>query len=222
MTDPDTRVDSDLRTRLDAAPQILVVCTGNICRSPMGEVVLGERLREAGLNYTVSSSGVSDEEHGNPIYPPAAQVLRASGYPVPHRSAHRATAAELRGSGLILAMTVGHARSLRRMCESVGVELERLHLWREFDGSGLQVAPHGCFGPGGALEERGSGLPRDRGRSARSGASRGAAGSGGYSDFYSSDGRWDVPDPWFSGDFDATLAVVEKGAAGIVSALLGK
>ncbi|MBE6484509.1 MAG: low molecular weight phosphotyrosine protein phosphatase [Actinomycetaceae bacterium] len=217
MTDPNTCAGRDLRTRLDAAPQILVVCTGNICRSPMGEVVLGERLSEAGLDYTVASSGVSDEEHGNPIYPPAAQVLRASGYSVPHRSAHRATTAELRGSGLILAMTVGHARSLRRMCKSVGVPLERLHLWREFDGSGLEIAPHGCFGPGGALDDGGTATTAT---GARRGGGFRRSSSRDYSDFYSSNGRWDVPDPWFSGDFDATLAVVEKGADGIIAALL--
>lgn len=185
-------------------PQILVVCTGNICRSPMGEVVLRERLREAGLDghYAVASCGVSAEEQGNPIYPPAARVLREAGYDVPARRAHRASDAELRESGLILAMTVGHARSLRRRMSELGLDMSVLHLWREFDGSGLEIAPQGCFGEGGFLAE-----------SAGEGRSRGS-----YQDFYVSNGQADVPDPWYgdeSGYWD-TLECVEAGARGIV------
>ena len=142
-----------IREDLTANPRILVVCTGNICRSPMGEAVLRQRLEGAGLAYEVASCGVSPEEHGNPVYPPAARALEEAGYPVPSHSAHRATRAELRESGLILAMTTGHARALRRMCEQAGAPASRIHLWREFDGSGLDVAPEGCFGPGGALHD---------------------------------------------------------------------
>lgn len=36
--------------------RLLVVCTGNICRSPMGEVILRERLRPLG-RFTVESAG---------------------------------------------------------------------------------------------------------------------------------------------------------------------
>lgn len=187
---------------LEELPQILVVCTGNICRSPMGEIILGQRLEEAGETaYSVTSCGVSDEEAGGPIYPPAAAILHKHGYPVPAHRAHQATVEELTESGLILAMTVGHARALRPMLERLDVPLERVHLWREFDGT-MDVAPSGCYGPGGVLGED----PQ-----AREGS--------GYSDFYSSGGVYDVPDPWYTRDFDATLSVVEKGAAGIVAAL---
>ncbi|MDN6486263.1 MAG: low molecular weight phosphotyrosine protein phosphatase [Ancrocorticia sp.] len=187
-----------LQAQLNDLPQILVVCTGNICRSPMGEVVLKQRLDEAGIsNYAIASCGVSSEESGNPIYPPAARILMENGYRVPTRQAHRATPEELTTSGLILAMTVGHARALRPMLERLDVPLERVHLWREFDGTAT-IAPEGCYGPGGVL---GPEKPKHR---------------GGYSDFYSSEGTYDVPDPWYTGDFIATLDAVEAGADGIV------
>lgn len=199
-------VSTAIRNELVRAPQILVVCTGNICRSPMGEVVLGAKLRAAGnvgQKYAVASCGVSSEEHGNPIYPPAARILRAHGYEVPVRRAHRATSRELTESGLILAMTSGHARSLRSMCADAGVPLSRIHLWREFDGSGLTPAAEGCFGPGGTLDRQ----------------SISHSSGSGYSDFYSFDDAWDVPDPWYSGDFAATFSAVEAGAQGIVALL---
>lgn len=56
---------------------IVTVCTGNICRSPMAEALLRSELTDAGLaqRVRVSSAGVSDEEHGNPVDPRARTVL---------------------------------------------------------------------------------------------------------------------------------------------------
>ena len=43
--------------------RVMTVCTGNICRSPMAEVVLRQRLADAGLGdqVLVDSCGISDE-----------------------------------------------------------------------------------------------------------------------------------------------------------------
>lgn len=182
--------------------KILVVCTGNICRSPMGEVVLREKLAQAGVDAEVDSVGVSAEESGNPIDRRARRVLSEHGYEVPNRSARRVTARDLEESDLVLAMTAGHARSLRDVAIRAGVDLAKIHLWREYDPSAdIDIAPGGAFGEGGALDSDG--------------------GDRGYSNFYSFDGDWDVPDPWYgSADgFYDTLEVVERGADGIVEAL---
>lgn len=187
-------------TRL-MSTNILVVCTGNICRSPMGEIVLRKVLDERGYDAVVTSAGVSTEETGNPVDRRAASVLMEKGYSVPRaHHAHRATADELRKADLVLAMTAGHARSLRRMMNDAGVDLSKLHLWREFDGT-TPVATAGAFGPGGPLE----------------GAEKVKAGRG--SDFYTSNGDLDVADPWYGGreGFYETLATVEAGAEGIAN-----
>ncbi len=175
---------------LDSLSQILVVCTGNICRSPMGEVVLRDRLSTSGLDLDVVSAGVSAEEDGNPIYPPAQRRLREGGFEVPTRRAHRVTREEMRGSGLILAMTSAHARALGRLAIELGVDTSRIHLWREFDGTGLQPLESGCLTDDGNL--RGD-LP--------------------------SNDSCDVPDPWYTDDFEATFQTVVAGADGLVTAL---
>lgn len=169
----------------------------------MGEVVLSHLLAEKALGFDVVSAGVSDEEHGKGIYPPAQRVLREAGYKIPVRRAHRASDEELCSSGLILAMTSGHAKVLRRRCEAIGVPVERIHLWREFDDSAVNFAADGCFGAGGALADTHAGS-RDS-----------------YSEYYEFSRSLDVPDPWYGGheDFMSTLAIVESGAKGIVRML---
>ena len=65
--------------------RIMFVCHGNICRSPMAEIILKDMAKKAGLEEKiyVASSATSDEEIwngiGNPVYPPAAAELRRHG-----------------------------------------------------------------------------------------------------------------------------------------------
>jgi protein-tyrosine phosphatase len=119
----------------------MTVCTGNICRSPMAEVVLRTRLDAAGLGdrVVVDSTGVSDEEHGNPIDRRARAALAARGYPVPDRAARQVRAGDLRKRDLVLAMTASHARALRRIAgddEAAG----RVVMFRSFDPAAPGVA----------------------------------------------------------------------------------
>ena len=57
----------------------MTVCTGNICRSPVGEYLIRQHAQEAGVPVTVTSSGISNEEEGNRIDPRAAAQLTARG-----------------------------------------------------------------------------------------------------------------------------------------------
>ena len=72
-----------------------MVCTGNICRSTMAQEVLAEQVGDAGLDVVVDSAGISDEEHGNPVDPRAARVLREAGHRVPDHRARQVRADEL-------------------------------------------------------------------------------------------------------------------------------
>jgi protein-tyrosine phosphatase len=69
--------------------RIGVVCLGNICRSPMADVVLTERVAEAGLDdrVEVASCGTGDWHIGHPMDRRAAATLSAAGYdPTRHRA----------------------------------------------------------------------------------------------------------------------------------------
>ncbi|GGO64975.1 phosphotyrosine protein phosphatase [Microbacterium nanhaiense] len=94
----------------------------------MGEVVLKDRLEAAGLDVEVVSSGISDEELGNPIDPRAADALRGRGYDVPLRTARWVNDTDDVHADLILAMTEAHRSALIRR----GADPERTRLWMEF------------------------------------------------------------------------------------------
>lgn len=112
--------------------RVMTVCTGNICRSPMAEVVLRDRLEAAGLGDVVhvDSTGVSDEERGNPVDRRARASLVARGYEVPVHRARRVRADELTGRDLVLAMTARHARALRALLPD---DDARVVMFRTFD-----------------------------------------------------------------------------------------
>ena len=122
--------------------RIMTVCTGNICRSPMAEIVLRDRLDAAGLGdrVVVDSTGVSDEESGNPVDRRARRVLAERGYATGdgHR-ARQVTSADVTSRDLVLAMTAHHARALRRLAPD-GVD-GRIRMYRSFDPQAPQVQP---------------------------------------------------------------------------------
>jgi protein-tyrosine phosphatase len=93
--------------------QVEVVCTGNICRSPIGEVVLRAKLAEAGIDdVVVTSSGTGGWHQGDPMDYRAAAVLARNGY---DGSAHRARVFEgFADHHLVLAMDSGHLAILRK------------------------------------------------------------------------------------------------------------
>ncbi|MFN8698795.1 MAG: low molecular weight protein-tyrosine-phosphatase [Flavobacteriales bacterium] len=59
--------------------KILLVCLGNICRSPMAEGILRHKIREAGLAVTTDSAGTSSHHRGESPDARAVRCLREKG-----------------------------------------------------------------------------------------------------------------------------------------------
>ena len=84
----------------------------------MAEIILRHEFEERGLGdrARVESSGVSSEEHGNPIDRRAVKVLREHGYDIPpEHFAHRITPNEIAETNLFLPMTASHMGALMHM-----------------------------------------------------------------------------------------------------------
>lgn len=82
--------------------RILIVCKGNICRSPMAEIVLRERFKESSA-VSVESAGLAAMV-GYPIDPAAARVLAMHGMDGSAHVARQIDIAQIRDAHLVLAM----------------------------------------------------------------------------------------------------------------------
>lgn len=70
---------------------VAFVCLGNICRSPMADVVMAAKVKDAGLDHQIAviSSGTADWHRGKSMDSRAAATLRDAGYdPSRHRAQH--------------------------------------------------------------------------------------------------------------------------------------
>jgi protein-tyrosine phosphatase len=71
------------------AMKILMVCLGNICRSPLAEGILQHKADEAGLNWTVDSAGTNSYHIGEPPHPLSQKVARLNGIDICNQRARR-------------------------------------------------------------------------------------------------------------------------------------
>jgi protein-tyrosine phosphatase len=115
--------------------RVCLVCLGNICRSPMAEVVLSDELERAGLAglVEVDSAGTGDWHVGRPMDAGARAELARRGY---DGSAHRARlfdAAWFPERDLVLAMDHRNLAQLRRMAPDGDCAGPRLLMFRSFD-----------------------------------------------------------------------------------------
>ena len=97
--------------------KVLFICHGNICRSPMAEMIFKHLLRQRGLTdrFEAASAATSTEEIGNPIYPPARRELAAHGIPVEKRAARQITPADYAEYDLFIGMDNANIRNMHRM-----------------------------------------------------------------------------------------------------------
>ncbi len=101
--------------RLHAVAHILVVCTGNICRSPMAEGFLREELADRDIkSLSVSSCGVAAWD-GNPATVEAVEAMGERGIDIGGHAARRLAGWMLDETDLVLAMAVEHREAVVRM-----------------------------------------------------------------------------------------------------------
>lgn len=118
---------------------VVFVCSGNICRSPMAELVFRARLDDAGLGdaVRVTSTGTGGWHAGEPADKRARATLKAHGYPTAHVASE--VSEEDLAADLLLAADEGHAAFLRARAGDPA----KVRLLRSFDPS----APEGAEVP---------------------------------------------------------------------------
>ena len=120
-------------TSLSSQYRIITVCTGNICRSPMAELMLAEALAAEGLaGVVVDSAGTTAYEVGRPIDPRAARNLLSHGINSDHHVAREWRPEWFQSHDLILALDVDHYGWLRQAAPD-HESLAKIRMLRSFD-----------------------------------------------------------------------------------------
>lgn len=96
---------------------IIFVCHGNICRSPMAEMIMKDMVRKEGWEkeFSILSRAATREEIGNDIYPPAKRTLDAHHIPYTKREAALITDKDYEEADYIIAMDQENLNDLSRL-----------------------------------------------------------------------------------------------------------
>ncbi|HEV3411374.1 MAG TPA: low molecular weight protein-tyrosine-phosphatase [Puia sp.] len=95
--------------------RILMVCLGNICRSPLAEGILREKARAAGLDWEIDSAGTNGYHTGEAPHHLSLKVARHNGIDISRQRARRFTAADFQRFDKIYAMAGDVIDDMRRI-----------------------------------------------------------------------------------------------------------
>lgn len=98
--------------------KILMVCLGNICRSPLAEGILQEKIRERGLAWEVESAGTGDWHIGEPPDPRSIAIARRYGIDISRQRARQFERADFEHFDLIFTMDATNYRDVLRHAPS--------------------------------------------------------------------------------------------------------
>ena len=96
---------------------VLLVCTGNTCRTPMAEALMRQAFQERGINHVAVSSAGTGAWDGAPVSEGAYLVGLENGLDLSNHRARLLTREIVRGADLILVMSGHH---LARVAELGG------------------------------------------------------------------------------------------------------
>jgi protein-tyrosine phosphatase len=98
--------------------RVLMVCLGNICRSPLAEGILQEKVNKAGLNWVVDSAGTNHYHTGDPPHPLSQKVALANGIDITQQRARRFTTEDLNQFDKIYALAGDVLKDIQRITGS--------------------------------------------------------------------------------------------------------
>ena len=121
--------------------RILFVCLGNICRSPMAELVLKDMVKKVGQEdlFRIESAAISDVNSGRPVYREARAKLHEHGIDCSGKYARQMCASDYEDFDLLIGMDHANIRNMKRICD--GDPKDRICLLLDFtDRSGEEIA----------------------------------------------------------------------------------
>ena len=114
--------------------RILMVCMGNICRSPLAEGIFRREVLEAGLDWEVDSAGTISWHAGSAPDPRSVAVARSNGLDITGQRARQILPADLHRFDYVFAMDSQNLRFLQQLPVS-GNAQAKIHLYLGFAGN---------------------------------------------------------------------------------------
>lgn len=95
--------------------KILMVCLGNICRSPVAEGVMRKKALEHGLNVEIDSAGTSGWHNGNPPDSRSMENAAQNGIDISKQKSRAVVLSDFEQFDLIYAMDESNYNNLLNM-----------------------------------------------------------------------------------------------------------
>lgn len=130
--------------------KILVVCMGNICRSPTGEAVLRATAEKMKLPVEVDSAGTLDFHSGDKPDHRARTAAEFRGYSFDNIIARQVTEKDFEYFDLILAADMDNMSNLLSMCPTEYTH--KISLFLSHSESEYNEIPDPFYGGGGGFE----------------------------------------------------------------------
>lgn len=126
--------------------KILMVCLGNICRSPLAEGILQHKANAAGLDWTVHSAGTNGYHIGEAPHRLSQKVALLNGINICHQKARRFVKEDIDRYDKIYSMADDVMNEIRSICrEKFDPEKVTLFLNESHPGKNASV-PDPWFG----------------------------------------------------------------------------
>lgn len=95
--------------------RILMVCLGNICRSPIAEGILAQKAQQRGLPWVVESAGTNGFHDGEPPHPLSQKVSAQHGVDISGQISRRLTQADFKKYDRLYAMADDVLREMQKI-----------------------------------------------------------------------------------------------------------
>jgi protein-tyrosine phosphatase len=111
---------------------ILILCIGNICRSPIAEALFADRFKQASLDTVTSSAGLAALV-AKPADTVGQALMLERGFDISNHRARQISPEILFGSDLILTMTTDQQKQVELKYPSTCGRVHRLGKWGCYD-----------------------------------------------------------------------------------------
>ena len=122
--------------------KVLMVCHGNICRSPMAEFVLKDMVEKRGIahQFKIASAATSTEEIGNPVHHGTRNRLAKEGISVAGKYAIQMTKQDYDKYDYILAMDSYNIRNIGRIIGADKLQSPKIKKLLDFSDNPRDIA----------------------------------------------------------------------------------